>query len=110
MFGSPEVPSVDAAKLPDDAVLLDVREPDEWTAGHAPGAVHIPLGELAARLDELPAGQVNVVCRSGGRSARAVQALVQAGHPAVNVTGGMGAWALAGKPMESESGRPPEVA
>ena len=110
MFESPQVPAVDAATVPDDAVLLDVREPDEWAAGHAPGAVHIPLGELASRQDEIPEGeQLYVVCRSGGRSARATQALGHAGYEAVNVTGGMTAWALAGKPMDSDTGKPPEV-
>ncbi|MQA03558.1 MAG: rhodanese-like domain-containing protein [Streptosporangiales bacterium] len=114
MSGSPNVPEIEAAKLPDDAVLLDVREPDEWVAGHAPNAVHVPLGELAGRLGEVPATaggeQLYIVCRSGGRSAQAAAALGQAGYPAVNVTGGMTAWALAGKPMASETGQPPEVA
>lgn len=114
MFGDPPVPAVEAAQLPDDAVLLDVREPYEWEAGHAPNAVHVPLGELGSRLDDLPkigeGEQLYVVCRSGGRSARAAAALGQAGYPAVNVTGGMTAWALAGKPMASENGNPPEVA
>lgn len=106
-----DVPEVDVAALPDEAVLLDVREPDEWVAGHAPRAVHVPLGQLAGRLGELPQdGDVHVVCRSGGRSAQATRALNQAGYSAVNVAGGMNAWAAAGKPMESENGRDPEVA
>lgn len=106
-----DVPEVDVAALPDEAVLLDVREPDEWVAGHAPRAVHVPLGQLADRLGELPQdGDVHVVCRSGGRSAQATRALNQAGYSAVNVAGGMNAWAAAGKPMESENGRDPEVA
>ena len=112
MFGSPRVPAIEAAKIPDDAVLLDVREPDEWAAGHAPAAVHVPLGELATRLADVPDTgdqQLYVVCRSGGRSARAAEALGDAGYPAVNVTGGMTAWALAGKPMSSEGGAQPEV-
>jgi rhodanese-related sulfurtransferase len=113
MFGD-AVPSIEAAKLPDDAPLLDVREPYEWEAGHAPNAVHVPMGELGARLADLPevgeGEQLYVVCRGGGRSARATAALGQAGFPAVNVTGGMTAWALAGKPMASETGEPPEVA
>lgn len=110
MFEESKVPAVEAAHVPDDAALLDVREPDEWAAGHAPHAVHVPLGELGSRLAEVPAGdQLYVVCRSGGRSARAAQALGQAGYPAVNVTGGMTAWALAGKPMASDTDAPPEV-
>ena len=65
------IPEVSIAELPPDAVLLDVREDDEWAAGRAPGAVHIPMTELAQRLDEVPDGDpVYVICRSGGRSAR----------------------------------------
>src|SRR3954453_16895973 len=67
-----QVPSVTVADLPDGVTMLDVREPDEWAAGHAPDAVHIPLGELAGWLGELPEGEsVYVVCRGGGRSAKA---------------------------------------
>ena len=82
------------------ALLLDVREPDEWAAGHADGARHIPLGELAARQRELPRErEILLICRSGRRSAQAVGLLVQAGHPsATNVAGGMQAWARAGLP------------
>ena len=113
MFGS-SVPEVEAATLPDDAVLLDVREPHEWEAGHAPNAVHVPMGELGSRLADLPAVEADeklyIVCRGGGRSSRATEALGQAGYPAVNVAGGMTAWSLAGKPMESETDGPPEVA
>ncbi|AOS60921.1 Rhodanese-related sulfurtransferase [Actinoalloteichus hymeniacidonis] len=98
-------------KLPNnDAVVLDVREDDEWQAGHAPDAVHIPLGELAGRLDELPAEKdVFVVCRSGGRSARATAYLNQNGWDAVNVEGGMKAWALTDRPVVSESGNTAEI-
>jgi rhodanese-related sulfurtransferase len=104
-----EVPTVSAADVPDDAVLLDVREDDEWRAGHAPGALHVPLGEVPARLGELPDGEVHVICRSGGRSARAVAWLEQNGFEAVNVAGGMGAWQAAGRPMVSEGGGEPTV-
>jgi len=105
------VPSVAATEVPDDGVLIDVREPDEWTAGHAPHAVHVPMGELPARLAELPEdGQVYLVCRGGGRSARATAYLNQNGWEAVNVDGGMKAWAAAGRPMVSEEpGAEPEV-
>jgi rhodanese-related sulfurtransferase len=105
------VPSVVATEVPEEAVLIDVREPDEWTAGHVPHAVHVPLGELAGRLADLPEdGQVYLVCRSGGRSARATAYLNQNGWDAVNVDGGMKAWAAAGRPMVSEEpGAQPEV-
>jgi rhodanese-related sulfurtransferase len=105
------LPDQPAASVPDDAWLLDVREDDEWTAGHAPGARHIPLGELSARSAEVPTDEViYVVCRSGGRSARAAQALAGAGWQAVNVAGGMQDWAAAGRPMVTDSGADPYVA
>ena len=107
------VPAVSVANLPEAAVLLDVREDDEWAAGHAPGAVHIPMGQLPQRLDELattfPDRQVPVVCRSGGRSARVTAYLVETGWQAVNVDGGMRAWAAGGRPMVANSGAEPRV-
>ena len=97
--------------MPEGAWLLDVREDDEWAAGYAPGARHIPLGQLGARVAEIPQDQaVYVICRSGVRSARAAQALAQAGWEAVNVAGGMQQWAAAGRPMASDSGAEPFVA
>jgi rhodanese-related sulfurtransferase len=91
-------------------VVLDVREPDEWAAGHVDGALHVPLGTLPLRLDEVPAdATVLVVCRSGGRSAQATMWLEQQGREAVNLHGGMHAWAAAGRPMVSETGAPPAV-
>src|SRR5216683_703363 len=79
------VPEVLAADVPDQAVLVDVREDDEWAAGHAPGARHIPLGEIGARHGEIPRDRaVYVICRSGSRSAHAAQALTAAGWEALN--------------------------
>lgn len=96
--------------LPAGVVVLDVREPGEWAAGHIEDALHVPLGTLPVRLGEVPAGAtVLVVCRSGGRSAQATMWLDQHGREAVNLHGGMHAWAVAGRPMVSETGRPPEV-
>ncbi|MGH3801487.1 MAG: rhodanese-like domain-containing protein [Pseudonocardiaceae bacterium] len=107
------VPAVPVPNVPDSAVLLDVRENDEWAAGHAPGAVHVPMGQVPQRLDELattfPDRPVHVVCRSGTRSARVTTYLVQAGWDAVNVDGGMRAWAAAGRPMVAESTAAPRV-
>jgi rhodanese-related sulfurtransferase len=102
---------IPAASVPDDAWLLDVREDDEWAAGHAPGATHIPLGELSSRGTEVPrGGTVYVICRSGARSARAAFALGASGWDAVNVAGGMQDWAAAGRPMTTDSGTDPYVA
>ncbi len=105
------VPEIQAASVPDGGWLLDVREPDEWAAGHAPQARHIPLGQLGARAAEVPQDQdVYVICRSGHRSARAAEALNGAGWRAINVAGGMQNWAAAGRPMVADSGAAPFVA
>jgi len=72
MTDEPRPQQVPAAEVPADVLLVDVREPEEWTAGHAPGAVHIPLGQLGARYTEIPQdGRVYVICRAGSRSNQA---------------------------------------
>lgn len=97
--------------LPDGAFLLDVREDDEWAAGHAPSAVHVRLGDLGTRAGELPRDrEVYVICRSGARSAYAAQSLAGAGWTTINVADGMTGWAVAGRPMVSETGAEPFVA
>ncbi len=107
----PVVPQVPAADVPADVVLVDVREPDEWAAGHAPDAQHIPLGEVGARYEEIPRDRdVYLICRSGARSARAAQALAGAGWTTLNVADGMHGWQAAGRPMITDSGAPPYVA
>jgi hydroxyacylglutathione hydrolase len=105
----PEVPAVDPAearrRLDAGAVLLDVREPDEWDAGHAREATWIPMGQLAARQAELPTDRpIVVVCRGGGRSARVAAALLGAGYDATNLAGGLQAWASAGLPLITDDG------
>ena len=106
-----QVQEVPAASVPDGAWLLDVREDEEWAAGYAPGARHIPLGDLSARSGEIPRDEaIYVICRSGHRSARAAQALANAGWEAINVAGGMQDWAAVGRPMATDSGAEPFVA
>ncbi|MER5639596.1 rhodanese-like domain-containing protein [Kitasatospora sp. NPDC002227] len=100
-----QLPSTDAASVPADAQLLDVREQDEWDAGHVEGALHIPIGEVVERIGELPEAKLYVMCRVGGRSAQVVQYLVAQGREALNVDGGMFAWEAAGRPMVSSDGR-----
>jgi rhodanese-related sulfurtransferase len=102
-----QVPEISVLDLPVGVRLLDVREGDEWAAGHAAAATHVPLGEVPARLADLPdTDPVYVVCRSGKRSAQAVAWLNQQGLVSVNVGGGMQAWAAAGRPMVAEAGEP----
>jgi rhodanese-related sulfurtransferase len=90
-----------AALAGEGAFLLDVREPWEWRERRIPGAVLIPLVELPTRLSELPAGtDIYVHCRAGRRSRRAVDYLRASGRPgAVNISGGIDAWAAAGLPL-----------
>ena len=95
--------------LPDGLTVLDVREQVEWEHAHIDGALHIPIGELMQRVDEVPATQTLVVCKVGGRSAQATAWLAQQGREVVNLDGGMLDWSDAGRPMVSENGRPPQV-
>ncbi len=92
-----------AAALPEgDAVLIDVREPWEWQAGHARGARHIPLAELPASLDSLPrSAPIYLICATGRRSHNAAAFLRQAGFERpINVRGGTDAWQRAGLPID----------
>ncbi|MCM3655860.1 rhodanese-like domain-containing protein [Agromyces mediolanus] len=83
-----------------DAYLIDVREAQELAQARVEGAHHLPLGELVARLDEVPRDRtVYVMCHVGGRSAQAVQYLEQQGIDAVNVEGGILAWYQSGLPV-----------
>jgi len=99
-----EVSAQRAAELHADGVaLVDVREPHEWDAGRIPGARHIPLGELSQQAGTLdPGAPVVFLCRAGGRSLMAAQALRAAGVEAYSMAGGMLAWDAAGLPMEPD--------
>jgi molybdenum cofactor guanylyltransferase len=104
-IGPVQVPDIDIPTLRDklDAgePLFDVRQPDEYDQGHAPGARLVPLGEVPERVDEFPTDRtVYVICRSGGRSAKAVEHLRANGVDAVNVAGGTLAWIEAGNAVE----------
>lgn len=100
----PDISAEEAEELT-DALLLDVREADEWAAGHAPTATWIPMGELQARIAELPRDRkILAICRSGGRSAAVVEALHGAGFDAVNVAGGMQSWARSGLDVVADDG------
>ena len=101
-----EVSVNEALELLDgDAILLDVREENEWEAGHAPMASLIPLAELPDQLDELPRDRLIIcTCRSGGRSLRAATFLGENGFDVANLSGGMMAWFAEDLPFESDSG------
>lgn len=112
-FGSvPDMTAAAAAAAVDaGALLLDVREDFEWERGHAPQALHIAMSELGQRVEELPTDRTIVcVCHIGGRSAMVVDALNRSGWQAVNVLGGMEAWAAAGLPVIDDAGQPGVVA
>lgn len=107
----PDIDPSQAAALLDrgEAVLLDVREPNEWAVGHAPQAKHLPLDQV--RPDAVPGGRtVIVVCRSGRRSGQAADLLAAGGVPVHNLAGGMTAWARAGQPVVTDDGQPGAVA
>ena len=112
-FGEPvpEVTAADARELvKSGAVLLDVREDHEWVVGHAPEAEHLPMSRINERVGDLPRDRTIVcVCHVGGRSAVVAEALNRAGWQAVNLTGGMDAWAAAGLPVVDNSGQPGAV-
>ena len=104
LSGIEEADTLKATRLyNDDALILDVREDKEFSAGHIPKAKHIPLGQLAGRLQELEkfkAKPILVTCRSGQRSARACGMLKKAGFETVyNQAGGIIAWERANLPV-----------
>jgi rhodanese-related sulfurtransferase len=106
---SDAVPQADIATVPanfdESVILLDVREDDEWQSGHAPGARHIPMGQIPARIAEIDtSATLYVVCGVGGRSQRVAQYLAQNGYAPINVSGGMHAWADAGRPVVTDHG------
>jgi glyoxylase-like metal-dependent hydrolase (beta-lactamase superfamily II)/rhodanese-related sulfurtransferase len=104
---SPKVAEVTPHELgdrPPDAMILDVREPDEFAAGHVPGAVNLPQADLATRLDQIPRNRpVFVICQAGLRSLKAAQFLSERGFShVVSVKGGTQAWRAAGKELIRE--------
>jgi rhodanese-related sulfurtransferase len=105
-----EVEVTDAHAGREHTVLLDVRNADEWEAGHAPGAMWVPLGELESARFKLPINRkIMCICRSGARSARAAAELTQWGFEAANVKGGMRDWLAKGYDVVKDDGSPGEV-
>ena len=112
-----QIPTAEVAGVPDPLpeglLVLDVREDEEWRAGHVEGSVHVPLMELGQVYADLPeltsAEQTLVVCRSGNRSAYAAGFLVQQGIDAVNLAGGLLAWHAAGRALVTDGDHEPVV-
>ena len=105
------LPTVVATDVPEGVAILDVREDDEWAAGHIAGSVHVPLSQLPARADDIPpTDPLVVVCRVGSRSARVTAWLAGQGRQVANLAGGLDAWADAGRPLVTDDGRPGTVA
>ena len=111
LFG-PAVPSMDTttaqAKLNEKPkpLVLDVREPSEYAAGHITGSVFIPLHQLSGRMSELPKDrEIICVCASGSRSSSAARHLISNGYNVLNLSGGMGRWQRAGLPVKKGTGK-----
>ena len=106
----PEVSAVDAESGQAGHILLDVRNADEWEAGHAPGAQWVPLRELEGARFRLPMNRrIVCVCRTGARSGRAAEALISWGFEAANMVGGMKSWAESGFPVVRDDSTPGTV-
>ncbi|PFG39878.1 rhodanese-related sulfurtransferase [Georgenia soli] len=96
--------------IEEGAVVVDVREPAQWRAGHIRGSVNIPLADVLDRSEDLPDGPIVTVCRSGPRSARAAELLAADGHQTFNLRGGLREWDYAGYPVMDAEGEPGFVA
>lgn len=106
LFGPP-LPSVNATELNEKlktgkrSVVVDVRQPEEYSAGHIAGSKLIPLGDLTKRINELPKDrEIICVCASGSRSRSATKFLVDAGYNAFDMQGGMYMWQRANLPVK----------
>lgn len=104
-------PEIDVDRLArarsDGVTVVDVREPSEYLAGHVPGSVSVPGGQLPSRLAGLDKTRpVYLACASGNRSAAMADLLLAAGYDAYSVAGGTAAWARSGRPVETGAPRP----
>ncbi len=98
---TPEIAVEELAAVRTSGVVVDVRESEEYVAGHLPDAVPIPMSQLATRMGEIDkTSPVFVICASGNRSSAMTDLLRGAGFDAVSVAGGTGAWTRSGRPLE----------
>ncbi len=97
-----EISVDELAALGEGVTLIDVREPDEWAEGHVPWAVHLPLGTVPDHVEAFDGSPTYVICKAGGRSARACEFAAEQGRDTVNVLGGMLAWEAAGHAVSAE--------
>jgi rhodanese-related sulfurtransferase len=110
-----DVPEIDvtsaAQRAGNGGFLLDVREENEWQAGHAPQATLVPLTRFEAEYAErVPRDRpILAICKTGARSGRVTAALLNAGYDVVNVAGGMKAWEAEGLPVVADDGSPGAV-
>ncbi|MBI9114827.1 rhodanese-like domain-containing protein [Sanguibacter sp. YZGR15] len=96
-----DIPTTETA-LADGAYVVDVREDEEYVAGHVPGVHHVPLSSFVEQHSTIPAdGTVYVICAAGVRSLQAAQFLEAQGYDAVSVAGGTQEWARSGRPVET---------
>jgi rhodanese-related sulfurtransferase len=97
-----DVETVASIKDDPEVVLIDVREPEEYAAGHIPDVTLMPMGEVPERLNDIPTDKTVIAyCRSGNRSGQVMQFLQQHGYENVhNMEGGIIAWEQAGLPVE----------
>ncbi len=98
---TPEIDVEEFAAARGNNLLLDVRETAEYARGHVPGAVLVPMGQLANRIGQIDkTSPVFVICASGNRSSAMTDLLRGAGIDAYSVTGGTGAWKRSGRPLQ----------
>jgi len=105
----PDISPLDTYHAAEDVLLLDVREDDEWAAGHAPGAAHMALSRLdPSTLNR--ATSIIAICLSGNRSGKAAARLAEAGFTIWNMTGGMNEWQKLGLPVQTDDASPGSIA
>lgn len=113
MFGKSKTTTVAPEELQgaEGVQILDVRDHEEWTAGHIDGTLHVPMADVGGQLEWIEKGRpVVTVCRSGQRSGKVAKLLAVRGYDAANLRGGLQAWTRAGLPLRAADDSPGRVA